>query len=142
MFCEFCYIWVLPFELGEHAYRHLEEAASHVTNIGYTGVVGNGRQLVPRFCIFCYHNDDLDPCDRLNTFCAVTTGWSHHVNLHIERIHEVLPCPAFPSMCTKSTSMTCQEMRKHLACVHGVIIEGEKGKRGKKRTSSTSIDSE
>jgi hypothetical protein len=29
-----------------------------------------------------------------------------------------------------------------LACVHGVIIEGEKGKRGKKRTSSTSIDSE
>lgn len=73
-FCEFCYVWVLPFEVSEHARRHLEEAANHIANIGYTGVVGSGRQLVPRFCVFCYHNVDLDPCDRLNTFCAATTG--------------------------------------------------------------------
>lgn len=37
--------------------------------------------------------------------------------------------------------MTCQEMRKHLACLHGVIIERKKGKSGKKRTSSMSGDS-
>lgn len=39
VFCEFCYLWVLPFELDDHAHQHVEKASRVVEMFGFSGVV-------------------------------------------------------------------------------------------------------
>jgi hypothetical protein len=125
-FCEFCYEFVLPLEADAHFEFHIDEIDSLVNATGYTGVIGLGRCLRPRLCIFCYHDSSLGASTRFSTHGGNRTTWIEHTNAHLTSIRQATPCPAFPSLCTMSEPMESAQMRDHLARVHGIIIKEQK----------------
>lgn len=139
-FCEFCYEFVLPHELDAHFDGHLDAAHHIVETHGYTGIMGIGRTLVPRLCIFCYHDTGLGTSQRLDTQCSQgSIRFLLHIMMHIKAIEEPVTCPAFPKFCALSDPLNAEEMRAHLAVVHALIVKDEKPKaKRKSRAKPTS----
>jgi hypothetical protein len=126
IFCEFCYEYVLPHDADAHFELHVDDIGSVVKDTGYSGVIGLGRCLRPRLCIFCYHDGSLSASVRFNTHGGNRTTWIEHINAHLTSVRQATPCPAFPILCTMSEPMESVKMRDHLARVHGIIIEDQK----------------
>ena len=123
-FCEFCYEFVLPHELDARFELHIGAADSLVKANGYTGLMGFGRTLQPRLCIFCFHDRSISVSQRLDTQCSQGIDRYHrHINMHLNAIEHAIPCPAFPDLCTMSEPLDSMQMKHHLAAVHGIIVK-------------------
>ncbi|KAF5629768.1 hypothetical protein F25303_10119 [Fusarium sp. NRRL 25303] len=58
-----------PTEWRTHAGRHLNEALSIVSTIGYSGI-SVGRTLVPQICPLCIHNETAPSHQLVFTYCT------------------------------------------------------------------------
>jgi hypothetical protein len=118
-FCEYCDKWLIePYEWLTHARIHVQDAEAIVTEVGYSGV-HYGRNIVPRICPFCFHDDQLPAHKRLDTYTR--EGHPKHMNKHLPREGDANEmCPCYPATCTKTEEMDGVELVKHLDETHGV----------------------
>jgi hypothetical protein len=140
-FCEFCYEFVLSHELDAHFELHMDAVDLFVKANGYTGLMGLGRTLKPRLCIFCYHDKTLCVSQRLDTQCSQGSDrFQQHIAMHLKAMKHAIPRPAYPDLCTLSECLDSTKMRDHLARIHGIIVK-EKTKRKRKDSLGDSLTS-
>lgn len=116
-YCEYCSTWLLePHEWTTHATNHLDDARSIIIELGYCGIRA-GRDVFPRLCPFCFHQEALPTYKRIATYGR--EGHLVHLAAHIQSANETLQrCPCYPSMCTMSAEIDAVQLRDHLNVVH------------------------
>jgi hypothetical protein len=135
VFCEFCYEFVLPHELDAHFELYIDATDLFVKANGYIGLIGLGRTLMPRLCIFCYHDKTLCVSQRLDTQCNQRSDkFQRYIDMHLKAIKHAIPCPAYPEFCTLSECLDSTKIRNHLARVHGIIIKEKTKTKTKTKT--------
>lgn len=121
-YCELCGTWLTaPYEWRGHAQTHLDDVEATIKEFGFGGVVA-GRQIVPRFCPFCYKNPAKPIFDQLRAFDRLLHHRNHIVShlLEIKERELRVTCPCYPRLCSSSVKMTAVEVMTHLAEEHQV----------------------
>ncbi|OAL56347.1 hypothetical protein IQ07DRAFT_651101 [Pyrenochaeta sp. DS3sAY3a] len=93
-----------------------------ISDVGYAGVQA-GRNIVPRICPFCYHDENLPDHERITAYTREVHV--QHIGDHVKQIKNRKPvrqCPCYPSTCTKAGTMDATQLTTHLAVVHGIDV--------------------
>lgn len=109
----YCNKWLTePYEWMSHASSHRHDALKIITEVGYAGVQ-TGRDILPRICSFCYHDEQLPDHVRLNVYTR--EGHPKHINRHLKNLKgSVTECPCYPEMCKKSAKMYEVQLQEHM----------------------------
>jgi hypothetical protein len=121
LFCDYCETWIGPFdEPSAHTMSHENDATNLILDSGYQAPK-NGRLLRPDLCIFCFHDPDLPPHQRIVSK-AIDTQGGHFEKKHMSKIAEnaLTKCPAFPQMCTCDIDFSKEALHEHLNDTHGI----------------------
>lgn len=119
-FCHFCnaFITNTP-SFDNHLAGHLTHALSTVSRFGYEGISVRDRIIIPAICPFHIHDDTLPADERCMTMKPESLG-RHIIQTHLLTTKQEAVCPGFPDMCTKGDSMDAEQMKQHLAVIHGI----------------------
>jgi hypothetical protein len=123
-----------------HFTGHMEDALQMIKDYGYAGFfAGQSRkditphEFVPRHCIACFHDENLNAEERLGqNFNYDTSALGRHLKIHLEhQAGEQIYCPASSAggaavpLCLHNLCMTKDEVWKHIQDVHyGVSFRG------------------
>jgi hypothetical protein len=119
-FCLYCNTWIIDAgEFDAHTAQHLPDALSNVSRFGYEGMGIRDRTVIPSVCPFHIHDETLPASKRAMAMKVETIG-RHILNEHLLKQGKDVVCPSYPTMCTKADPMDANQMRQHLAIVHGI----------------------
>jgi hypothetical protein len=137
--CEYCDVWLIePYQWIAHAQDHMEDAASIIAELGYSGV-HYGRNVIPRICPFCYHDESLPAHERIETYTR--EGHPKHISKHLPLDGDpVEHCPCYPATCTKPEEMEVDELVKHMKAAHAIDIPSRHAKSSRKALSDITND--
>lgn len=134
--CRICDQWLVnPAEAISHAVTHLDTVQTMIMMHGYCGVK-MGRDLIPRLCPFCAHNESLPAHERIATFTR--EGHPKHIRGHLKSVGDSLvTCPCFPLTCTKEEEMDDLQLEAHLQITHGCLVPARIKRRSDDATPGT-----
>lgn len=139
VWCRYCQKMIIEPKYSKARVQHFEphilEAVAMVKEYGYAGVHLGGvtkgiipQPFIPRQCIFCLHNQDLDAEDRVvvNILNHAGTATSTHIRAHLQQFRpdDKLFCPAsiaggaITPLCSCGVHMTLSEAWEHIQDVH------------------------
>ena len=134
-FCVYCEDFVFEFADTNarriHFEAHLQDALIMAETHGYNGVSVAGRDMVPRFCVWCLHNASLSAPARLvteNSMSQPLKWFRDRSSKHLTEANFPLLCPASAAsgmdfvLCGYDQKMTVDEFNGHLLEVHTIDV--------------------
>jgi hypothetical protein len=139
--CDWCEDWIIvtPASADEEAHflSHLDHAINSIKQYGYGGCHDGTRPLVPGKCIFCFHDSELAPKDRLFLPLSQENRLTHlQKHLKSKEIGDAdsvpqIFCPASAAsgtdivLCETDEVFDSESLKKHLEIEHGVACPGD-----------------
>jgi hypothetical protein len=110
----------------DHFASHWKEVKRLVREHEYAGQFDNGHRTILSFCLFCLHNKNLSPTERISATMSqvICSSNPDHIAAHIDvpGFPASCVCPCFSITCTYQQDMLSKDLASHLSNVYSIAM--------------------